>query len=111
VVLVRESASAELAGFRKSLNGDNMHPHTRRITNKQFTRYSPPGGSAAHAAGPVAPEAVLELHDEELSHLANDLAYFRAERYRKVESEDVRHDDIRHAQAEIAAIIKHDDTA
>jgi hypothetical protein len=93
------------------MNGGNMHPHTRRVTNKQFIRFSPPSDSAAHTARPVTPEADLEVNDEELSHLAQDLAYFRAERYREVDAEDVRDDDIRHAEAEIAAMFKHDDTA
>jgi hypothetical protein len=103
--------NTELAGFPESMNGGTMHPHTRRITNKQFTRFAPPTDSAAQAAEPGTSQAGFDVHEEELSHLAKDLAYFRAERYREVDSEDVRNDDIRQAEAEIAALFKHDDTA
>jgi hypothetical protein len=85
-----------------------MHPHTRRVTNKQFTRFPSRSVSADRPAMPVTPRADLEVNDEELSHLAKDLAYFRAERYREVQSEDVRDDDIRQAEAEIAAMFKHE---
>ena len=88
-----------------------MHPHNRRITNKQFAQFSPPSDSAAHSATPVTAGADLEVNDEVLPHLAKDLANIRAERYREVDSEDARDDDIRQAEAEIAAMFKRDDSA
>lgn len=86
-----------------------MHPHTRRVTNKRLHSLLPSTNPAPHL--PLKPEADLEVNEEELSHLAKDLAYFRAERYREVEDEAVREDDIRSAEAEIAAMFKRDDTA
>ncbi len=87
-----------------------MHPHTRRVTNKRLTELLAAASSTPDSAVPAKPPDAPEVNDDELSHLAKDLAYFRAERYREVDAEDVREDDIRHAEAEIAAMFKRDDT-
>jgi len=84
-----------------------MHPHTRSITHKR----APAANAATHSTGSTTPKAALEINDEELSHLAKDLAYFRAERYREVDENDVRKEDIRSAAAEIAALVRREDSS
>jgi hypothetical protein len=78
-----------------------MHSRTRRKTKKRPARPLP-----ARATAQVTPVAVPEVNDEELSKLADDLAYFNAEHYREVKPGDVREADVRRAKSEIAALFK-----
>jgi hypothetical protein len=87
-----------------------MHPHIRSNTKKRPARLSPRRSSPARTSAPGTPATVvLEANEEELSHLAGDLAYFRVARYREVDPGDVREEDIKCAEAEIAALFKHED--
>lgn len=75
-----------------------MHPHTRRVTKSKAQVVQ---ADASAAANPV-------IAKDELAHLARDIAYFRAEQFREVHAGEVRADDVRWAEAEIAALIKRD---
>ena len=85
-----------------------MHPHTRNKTKKQLARRSPRGDSEAKVRvhAPVTPAVISEVDREEVADLADDLAYFRATRYRDGESGDVREEDIERAESEITALLK-----
>jgi hypothetical protein len=85
-----------------------MQTHPTRRVNRKRPQAAVPAVTAANPftvkRKPVA--TMPEVHDDELLHLATDIAYFRAAGYREVEAEDIRADDIRNAEAEIAALFR-----
>ncbi len=94
-----------------------MHPqmqHKQLAQHTQHTAQKPPringtspANAVTHGALRVSPaKAVLEVNDDELLHLATDIACLRAARYRAVDFDAVRSEDVRNAQAEIAALIQ-----
>jgi hypothetical protein len=87
-----------------------MHPQTRNHTKSPPARFSRGGKSRTpkHAAKMPVPASVDE-NEEELSYVADDLAYLRAERYREADDEELREDEVRSAEAEFAALFKHED--
>jgi hypothetical protein len=86
-----------------------MHPHTRRKTKKRLGRLSPRRNPPEHSYAPVTPAVVPEVESEELTHLADDLAYLRARRYREAAPDDVREEDVERAEAEISLLFKRED--
>ena len=84
-----------------------MHPHTRRKTKKRLGRLTLRGNVASKTPALVTPTTFPSANDEELSRLANDLAYFEVARFREITLGDIREEDIKHADAEIAALFKH----
>jgi hypothetical protein len=83
------------------------HNHPRRVQRKRPQAVVPSAPTATPFTDRQKPAAQMpEIHDDELLHLATDIAYFRAVSYREVQAEDIRADDIRSAEQEITALIR-----
>jgi len=73
-----------------------MHPEIRRNAKAKKPRVDDVRATTVNP----------HISEEELARLARDIAYFRAERFREVQFDAVREEDIRSAQAEIVALIR-----
>lgn len=72
-----------------------------------MTAKRPPRRGGAGTPKPrAARRDAIVVTDEERQHLIEDVAYFRAERYRRVEPGQYREEDRREVEAEIEAILK-----
>lgn len=60
----------------------------------------------ARARAGRPPGCVVDITADEERHLAEDVAYFRAERYRNVQPGSYRKADLRQAESEITAVVK-----